>query len=75
VRLKYEETLEWLESAREQEPGLWLVSGVRTAKTPSGPRDQQYACRVSVRDREATLKLIQIFKEASRTGKDIFEVH
>lgn len=75
ARLKYVKTVEWLDVAKEEAPGVWMISGVRTAKSPSGNTDQQYTCRVSLQKGTSTLKMIQIFKEASKTGRDIFEVH
>lgn len=75
ARLKYAKTIEWADMDREESPAVWLITGVRTAKTPTGKTDQQYTCRVSLQAGTPQLKMIQIFKEASTTGKDIFEVH
>ena len=74
ARLKYVKTVEWLDGAKEETPGTWFVSGVRTAAGPSGEVDQIYGCRVQIVADKPTLKMIQIFKEASKSGKDIFEV-
>jgi hypothetical protein len=74
LRLMHVRTVEWLDSAREEKPGVWLISGVRTARGPNGDVDQGYTCRVVATDAALQLKLIQIFKDASKTGKDIFEV-
>lgn len=75
ARLKYAKTIEWLDNSKEETTGVWLISGIRTAKAPSDSVDQQYACRVQITNQKAQLKMIQIFKESSRTGKDIFEIH
>jgi hypothetical protein len=74
IRLKYEKTVEWLDNAKEQKSEIWLITGIRTADSPSGQVDQQYTCRVQVTNDKPELRMIQIFKESSRTGKDIFEV-
>ena len=59
----------------EERTGVWLVAGVRTAEAPPGSVDQQFTCRVLVTKVGEQLKMIQIFKESSKTGKDIFEVY
>jgi len=74
LRLKYVRTVEWLDVAREEKPGVWIISGGRTARGPNGNVYQSYDCRVEATGDALQLKLIQIFKEASKTGKDIFEV-
>jgi hypothetical protein len=74
VRLKYAKTVEWDDLAKEEKAGTWLISGIRTAVAPSGNIDQIYTCRVQTVNNGAQLKMIQIFKESSKTGKDIFEV-
>jgi hypothetical protein len=73
ARMKYA-TVKWLDAAREERPGVWLVSEVRTAKGPAGNVDEQYNCRVSTAGGRTRLELLQIFKEASRTGRDVFYV-
>ena len=74
IRLKYTKTVEWLDNGKEEKGGNWLVAGIRTADSPSGEVDQQYTCRVQVTSGTPVLRMIQIFKESSKTGKDIFEV-
>ena len=73
ARLKYVTTVEWSDIAREEEPGTWIISGIRTAKAPSENADQQSSCRVQIVNNTAQLKFRQIFKESSKTGKDVFE--
>jgi hypothetical protein len=73
-RLKYVKTVEWNDMAREEKPGVWMVSGIRTARGPAGNVDQQYTCRVQLTGTATSLKMIQIFKKASKTGDDIFEL-
>jgi hypothetical protein len=51
-----------------------LVSGVRTAKGPAGPTDQQYTCRVGLVAQKVRLKMLQLFKESTKSGKDVFLV-
>ena len=74
LRLKYATTVEWLDRAKEEAAGVWLVSGVRTAKAPSGETDQTYTCRVSIQKGVPALKMLQLFKEHTSTGRDIFEL-
>ncbi len=74
IRLKYTKTVEWLDNGKEEKGGNWLIAGIRTADSPSGEVDQQYTCRVQVTRGKPALRMIQIFKESSKTGKDIFEV-
>ena len=75
TRLKYAKTLSWLDAGREEKAGVWLITGIREAAGPAGAVDQQYTCRVQMVADRAELKMIQIFKEASKSGKDIFEIH
>jgi hypothetical protein len=75
AKLKYTTTVEWSDLAREESPGTWIIAGLRKAKGPDGKVDQQYTCRVELRGVHPRLRLMQIFKEASKTGQDIFEVH
>jgi hypothetical protein len=72
-RLKYAKTVKWTDLAKEEKSGTWLISGLRTAGSGSGEVDQQYTCRVQINGQTTSLKMIQIFKEASKTGEDIFE--
>lgn len=74
IRLKYKKTVEWLDNVREEKAGTWFIAGIRTADSPSGEVNQQYSCRVQVTGGGPVLRMIQIFKESSKTGKDIFEL-
>jgi hypothetical protein len=76
ARFKYQKTVEWEATAKDEGNGLFLVVGFRDAKTPEGQTvTQQATCRVEKVRSGWKLKLIQIFKEASRTGKEIFETY
>ncbi len=74
TRLEFLKTMEWLDLAKEEPSGTWFVSGIRTAKSPAGPVDQQYACRVLISSGTLQLKMIQVFRGSSKTGKDVFEL-
>jgi len=69
--LKYSQTVKWVDAAREERPGVWLVSGVRTAKTPSGNVDQSFTCRADISAKTPRL-LLQLFKDDTKSGRDVF---
>lgn len=71
--LKHTQTIEWIgRFAKEEKSGTWLVSGVRTTKGRSGPEDQQYACRIVFESGKMTTQMLQLFKESTKSGKDVF---
>ena len=74
ARLKYTNTVKWSDLAKEEKPGTWLVSGIRTAKSPSGNVDQQFTCRVQMVNGKPQLRMINLFKESTQSGKDVFQV-
>lgn len=75
ARLKYLKTIQWTDLAKEEGGDQYLVSGTRDAKPPNGEvTTQQYTCRVQKTATGAwKLKMIQLFKEHTKTGKDVFE--
>ncbi len=74
TRLKYTTTVEWLDLAKEEKGGTFLVSGVRTAKGPSGDVDQTFTCRVQIVNGKPQLRMIQLFKESTQSGRDVFQL-
>jgi hypothetical protein len=74
-KLKYVRTVKWDPQAKAEGSGTFLVVGFRTAKGPSGNVMQQVTCRVQKSTQGWNLKMLQIFHEASKTGRDVFEVH
>ena len=74
VQLKYTTTVEWHDLVREENDGNWLVSGVRTAKGPDGNVDQIFTCRVQMVNGKPQLRMIQLFHESTKTGKDVFQL-
>jgi hypothetical protein len=72
AHLKFTSTVKWLDLAKEEKGGTWLVSGIRTAKGSPGNVDQQFTCRVQLVNGKPRLKLLQLFKESTKSGKDVF---
>ena len=72
AHLKFTTTAKWLDVAKEEKGGTWLVSGIRTAKGSPGTVDQQFTCRVQLVNGKPRLRLLQLFKESTKTGKDVF---
>ena len=72
-RLKYSATVRFTDGAEAQAPNIWLVSGVRTAKGPGGNVDQLFTCRVELVKNRPALRLIQLFRESTKSGRDVFE--
>ena len=71
--LKYAKTLEWTDNAKAEGNGLWFVSGVRDARSPADEDVEQiYNCRAQKSQTGWRLRLIQVFKESSKTGRDVF---
>lgn len=73
THLKYAKTVKWTDLAKEEADGQWLVSGVRDARSPSGEDvAQNFTCRVQKSKTGWRLRMIQVFKESSKTGRDVF---
>ena len=71
--LKYANTVEWTDTAKDEADGQWFVSGVRDARSPSGEDVEQiFSCRLQKRETGWHLRMIQVFKESSKTGRDVF---
>jgi hypothetical protein len=71
--LKCQKTIEWHDRAKEESPGVFIVAGVRDAKAPDGSTVEQiYNCRVERLGDKWELRMVQVFKESSKTGKDMF---
>ena len=76
TRFKYQKTVDWEASPKDEGGGLFLIVGFRDAKAPAGDTvTQQVTCRVERIGSGWKLRLIQIFKESSRTDKDVFETY
>ena len=71
--LKHAKTVEWTDMAKDEPDGQWLVSGVRDARSPSGEDvAQNFSCRVQKSEKGWRLRMIQVFQESSKTGRDVF---
>ena len=76
LRLKHQKTVKWLDFAKEESAGTFLVSGVRDAQSPAGEtQSQTFTCRVEKAKTGWTLRMIQLFKESTKTGRDVFETN
>jgi hypothetical protein len=49
-----------------------MIAGVRTAKGPSDNVDQIYNCRVQIVNGKPQMRMIQLFKESTQSGRDVF---
>jgi hypothetical protein len=74
-QLKYVRTVKWDAQAKAEGSGTFLVVGFRTVKESSGNVMQQVTCRVQKSANGWNLKMLQIFHEASKTGRNIFEAY
>lgn len=72
ARLKYTTTVEWDDLAKEEKAGTFMIAGVRTAKGPSDNVDQIYNCRVQIVNGKPQMRMIQLFKESTQSGRDVF---
>ena len=70
--LKHAKTIEWTDNGKEEVAGQWLVSSVRDARSPSGDDvAQNFTCRVQKSKAGWRLRMMQVFKESSKTGRDV----
>jgi hypothetical protein len=73
TRLKYSKTLEWTDNAKDEGDGQWFVGGVRDARSPAGEDVMQnFNCRVQKTKTGWRLRMVQVWKESSKTGRDVF---